>query len=97
MLLCTLIDEQDSSPLKSTVLPLMATIVDEAEDNLIKSFVSPPMVMILEEPENIDKDDESKEMELEVEVVTSLDIKMKEPKDVKFQKLVCPNVGMIQP
>jgi hypothetical protein len=53
----------------SNVSPPMATIVGEAED------VSPPNEMSI-------KDDGSNEMKSEMEIVTSVDIKLKEPKDI---------------
>ncbi len=54
----------------------------------ILSPVLPLIEMILKEVDNIVKDDESMEQEPEVQIVTSSDIKLKAPKDVKFRKLV---------
>ena len=72
--------------------PPMEIIVEEIvlqpAEVIIDEPVEPPMEMILQPPANIINDDESIEPPPEVEVVTTSDIKLTQPKDVKFRKLV---------
>jgi hypothetical protein len=92
----TIVEESLAPPidvqLEAAVDPPMEIIVEELVlqpvDVIIDEPVEPPMEMVLQPPANIINDDESIEPEPEVQVVTTSDIKLTQPKDVKFRMLV---------
>ena len=69
-------------------LPSLCIITDKKE-SLLKSTILLVMAMIAEEPDSVIKANVPTTMESEMEVIiTSLDKKLKYPKDVKCRKLV---------